>query len=372
MATSEKSGLPNVGQVTSSSAGRYAFIDVLRGVAACLVVFQHGGESVGWFSTTTGIGPEVNFGQIGVLTFFLVSGFVIPLSLERANSLGKFWKHRAFRIYPLYLVIFALEFLRCIAGQGPFSLGAVHNLGLFFLSHLFFLQDYVYRPNFVGASWTLAMEFAWYIMLSAAFVIRANRRSVFLTVITVLGLLTLSAASYVLHLRIPLGRCGIMATCVVGLLFYRLHTSEISFRTFLILVGSIIGAIVPALYVGFGVFDRAEVATVQSVFISWGIAYLLFMGCYAARKQSVMRFRPLLALGTISYSVYLLHPLVESLISSMNVQGTVFMAILFLVTIVLSSLTYRYIEKPGIEYPRRVERKKQERLEIQAQALAND
>jgi Acyltransferase family len=141
MPTPEKVRLPNAG-AAATSGGRYAFIDVLRGVAALLVIFQHGGEGAGWFSIATGFGPWVNFGQVGVLTFFLVSGFVIPLSLERANALGRFWKHRIFRLDPLYLAIFTLELALYLAGYGPFPPGAVHNLGYLLLSHLFFLQEY--------------------------------------------------------------------------------------------------------------------------------------------------------------------------------------------------------------------------------------
>jgi peptidoglycan/LPS O-acetylase OafA/YrhL len=371
MPTPEKVRLPNAGRAATSS-GRYAFIDVLRGVAALLVIFQHGGEGAGWFSVTTGFGPWVNFGQVGVLTFFLVSGFVIPLSLERANALGRFWKHRIFRIYPLYLAIFAFEFALYLIGDGAYPPGSVHNFGYFFLLHLFFLQDYAHLPNFVSASWTLSMEFAWYILLSFAFAVGANRRSVLLAMLTVAGMLALSVASYVLHVRIPLGRFGIMATCVVGLLFYRRHTRELGERAFLALVGSIILSIVLGIYVGFGVFPRPEITTVQCVFVSWGIAYLLFIGCYAAREQSIMQLKPLLGLGTISYSLYLVHPTVQNLIGLANIEGWAHLAILWPATLALSCLTYRFIEKPAIDYPRRMERKKKERLEIKGQALAND
>lgn len=371
MPNPERVRLPNAGR-SATSGGRYAFIDVLRGVAALLVIFQHGGEGAGWFSITTGFGPWINFGQVGVLTFFLVSGFVIPLSLERANALGKFWKHRIFRIYPLYLAIFAFEFALYLVGYGAYPPGAVHNFGYFLLLHLFFLQDYAHLPNFVSASWTLSMEFAWYILLSFAFAARSNRRSVLLAVLTVAALLALSVASYVLHLRIPLGRFGILATCVVGLLFYRRHTHELGQLAFLVLVGSIILAIIPALYIGFGLFQRPEIATVQSVLISWGVAYLLFVGCYVARERSIMQLKPLLGLGTISYSLYLVHPTVQNLIGLAHIEGWAHLAILWPTTLALSYLTYRYIEKPAIDYPRRMERKKKERLEIKGQALAND
>lgn len=367
MTTKSEAELPNAGRA-ATSGGRYAFIDVLRGLAACAVLFQHGGEGAGWFTMTTGFGPWINFGEVGVLAFFLVSGFVIPLSLERANSLASFWKHRALRIYPLYLTIFAYELVFYLSGLGDHA-PTIHNWTVFLLSHLFFVQEYTRQPNFVGPSWTLSLEFVWYILLSFAFVARVNRRSVCLTVCTVLGLLAISALSVALHTRIPLGRFGIVASCVAGLLFYRLHTRAIEWRTFIVSVSSIIAALVLALYVGFGVFKRQDV-TVQCAFISWTVAYLLFIGCYAARNRIVMRFRALLTLGTISYSVYLVHPAIMELIYMTNLRGWAFILILVPATFLLASFTYLYIEKPAMGYPRRQERKKKARRA--AQALAND
>jgi peptidoglycan/LPS O-acetylase OafA/YrhL len=70
---------------------RYGFIDAIRGIAACLVLLQHalyqsgilGDPSAG---KLTGFIPNwLELGETGVVAFFLVSGFVIPLSLEREH-----------------------------------------------------------------------------------------------------------------------------------------------------------------------------------------------------------------------------------------------------------------------------------------------
>ena len=51
---------------------------------------------------------HIDLGKYGVLLFFLVSGYVIPMSLERHGSLRRFWIGRLFRIYPAYLAAIAL------------------------------------------------------------------------------------------------------------------------------------------------------------------------------------------------------------------------------------------------------------------------
>jgi peptidoglycan/LPS O-acetylase OafA/YrhL len=38
--------------------------------------------------------------QYGVFVFFLVSGYIVPASLERKGSVHSFWVSRVFRLYP--------------------------------------------------------------------------------------------------------------------------------------------------------------------------------------------------------------------------------------------------------------------------------
>jgi peptidoglycan/LPS O-acetylase OafA/YrhL len=45
----------------------------------------------------------VDPGQYGVFVFFLVSGYIVPASLEHTGSMRSFCVSRVFRLYPLYL-----------------------------------------------------------------------------------------------------------------------------------------------------------------------------------------------------------------------------------------------------------------------------
>src|SRR5262245_47244671 len=85
----------------SKDANRLAFLDVARGIAALVVLFEHGLEQciphyLDWSL------PRLNLGRIGVLLFFLISGFIIPASLEQGGSQARFWLRRLFRLFPLY------------------------------------------------------------------------------------------------------------------------------------------------------------------------------------------------------------------------------------------------------------------------------
>lgn len=71
------------------NASRYAYIDMIRGIAALAVVLAHCLER-GYPGFRTFQGNVLDFGRFGVIAFFVVSGFVIPVSLQRAGSLNSF------------------------------------------------------------------------------------------------------------------------------------------------------------------------------------------------------------------------------------------------------------------------------------------
>src|SRR6201987_3046645 len=82
---------------------RLAWLDVLRGLAALAVVFDHTSYYAlqhvrslvyQWFDP----------GNYGVFVFFIISGYIVPASLERKGSGRTFWVSRLFRLYPLYLL----------------------------------------------------------------------------------------------------------------------------------------------------------------------------------------------------------------------------------------------------------------------------
>ena len=69
-----------------SKISRLAFVDGLRALAILTVFITHGTEQLGPASThgalLTRIAYDLNFGRVGVVIFFAVSGFLIPSSLR--------------------------------------------------------------------------------------------------------------------------------------------------------------------------------------------------------------------------------------------------------------------------------------------------
>src|SRR6266567_3003914 len=132
---SEPSQLP--AKDAPGTGTRLAWLDVLRGVAALAVVFDHASYYV--LQHVRGIIYQwFDPGNYGVFVFFIISGYIVPASLERKGSVRTFWVSRLFRLYPLYVL-------------------AGNNL-----------------PNVV---WSLSYEMVFYLLLTALFIARVHKRS---------------------------------------------------------------------------------------------------------------------------------------------------------------------------------------------------
>ena len=90
--------------------GRYrvaGLAHVLRGLAALAVVFDHASYYV-LHHVRTLVYQWFDPGNYGVFVFFIISGYIVPASLERKGSVRTFWVSRLFRLYPLYLLAVGL------------------------------------------------------------------------------------------------------------------------------------------------------------------------------------------------------------------------------------------------------------------------
>lgn len=138
---------------------------------ALLVVWSHCFAL--WLGTEDGepisrlFGGVYNAGNIGVLAFFTISGFLITLSYERTKSPLQFLKKRVARIYPGYLVsvtVSSLVFVPLISDWrwSDLTVGDIQGM----LSNLL-LRNFIVGadrlPAVNGALWSIPFEFWCYI-----------------------------------------------------------------------------------------------------------------------------------------------------------------------------------------------------------------
>lgn len=334
---------------------RLSFIDSARGIAALMVLLQHGLEASGLTNAHTGFGHNlINLGQAGVVTFFLISGFVIPLGVEKWGSLKQFAISRIARIYPLYVFILLINIL-LLNSANFLQLDIAAQIKLV-TAHLLFIQEYTIKKNCVAASWTLAVEMVWYIIFAVTVALGVNKRHRAITYPLIAILVALATLSIIKGIRIPLGRIDLLLLCTAGLLMYRKFTNSVQLPQFIEVLSFIFIAIAFGQWVAFGHHQHPEI-TFNAITSSWLLGIVVFYGFYASRKSKHSQHPILLKLGTYSYSIYLVHPLIIQLIEQTSIKGVPMLIALIGTTVLASLFTYKYIEQPAIQWAANLRRK---------------
>lgn len=323
---------------------RLGFLDALRGLAALAVVVQHGGErvSAGFREVT---GSAVQLGQLGVLAFFLVSGFVIPLSLER-GGLRRFAVTRVARLYPAYWTSLVLVAVAWQAGVLQIPGEFRHGLGPWLVESTM-LQSFLGVPQLQGQYWSLAFEVIFYALAALLYALRLHTHTVGLA----LAALGTAVAAHVLgrvtQTTVPLGLANV-ASMFVGTVLFRVASGDVPARTGwrVYAAGAVaVQAVLVLRLRGHTDASTGGTLTLGPMVGAWAGAYLVFAAGFALRSRAVPRW--LAWTGLISYSVYLLHPLVMSAVGEVG-NAAVTMAVWVTLTLAAAAVAHRLVEAPGI------------------------
>ncbi|WP_219462634.1 acyltransferase family protein, partial [Nonomuraea rhizosphaerae] len=155
---------------------RLAWLDALRGLAAMVVVAEHALKPL-WPEARPPIKAVFDPGWYGVMVFFLVSGYIVPASLERRGSVRAFWISRLLRLWPLFAVCVAGMLLLAALGWDDLHTWWGSRTAALALAHAGMLQNLLYVPNVANVLWTLSYEMAFYLLLTAMYVLGVHRRS---------------------------------------------------------------------------------------------------------------------------------------------------------------------------------------------------
>lgn len=137
------------------SIKRNSNIDILRVLAACMVLMVHVTEYAGysWFGV----------GSYGVQLFFIISGYLAFLSLDGNDDVRMYYKKRILRICPTYYICLMLMLFKDYL---------VHFTGIFqlkFFRYVFFIHCLIPSDNWDlwnnhGALWTMSSFMLFYIL----------------------------------------------------------------------------------------------------------------------------------------------------------------------------------------------------------------
>lgn len=299
------------------SSHRLSVLDGLRGVAILLVVTFH---YFGRFTDARGEGlypygdvfaglPVARDGFVGVYLFFIISGFVIFRSLRQSEGPWQFARKRANRLFLPMLVISLATFLllSTILVTPQFEVRPVDLLPSITFTPPLFWKWLDPGVSYVdGVYWTLFVEIRFYVLMAALWFL--FRR------FAVVGLVALAILAVALKAilggwSLPNALLGLalfpehISLFAAGVLYSELMEKDADRR--IIFAG--LAVVIPFTLVGVQWAPEAEGEVIPAMI--WIAAFHLTFLSFAlnARWVGVFAWRPLVWIGLISYSLYLLH-----------------------------------------------------------------
>ncbi|MCF3648702.1 acyltransferase family protein [Synoicihabitans lomoniglobus] len=159
----------NSASASLHSRSRLDILDVLRGLAALAVCLFHlQGEHLSRWPL---IGTLFSHGYLGVYAFFVISGYVIPLSLHGKIVSGIEYRHflhrRFLRLYPVYVVavIFTVALWYGSSWVPGFQGNAPSISPFDYLVNFTLTAGVANQPWILVVSWTLAIEAQFYVLI---------------------------------------------------------------------------------------------------------------------------------------------------------------------------------------------------------------
>ena len=332
-------------------------IDGLRAIAVISVIFYHADNSINNFKILSG-------GFIGVDIFFVISGFLITsIILKELNTTGSFsfknfYIRRIKRIIPVLLFVFVTTFPFIWLFFIPtsfidFSKSLLSSL--FFVSnHHFYLSGELYdaensllKP--LMHTWSLSIEEQYYIIfpliLTIVFKFFKNK---LLKIFLILFSISLISMIYIFQKNESLAFFSFFTRfweLLLGSIVAILHTYKKNLQKNNHNFYSILGLLMIA-YSIFFYNDSTKSPYIPTLLPVLGTSLIIYFNNENGFVYKILSLKYLVFLGLISYSLYLWHYPVFAIGRTTEFFGDGVSKKLFLITFVLSLISYYFVEKP--------------------------
>lgn len=324
---------------------RLTGIDALRGLAAISVVFYHYTtryQQKFGFAEPPGI--EFPFGHLGVNLFFVISGFVIFMTLERIRRPEDFVVSRFSRLFPTFwaavLLTACVEALSQALGSG---LSLPH-----IAANLLMVHEFLGFPSVDGVYWTLQVELFFYLWMFTLWLIGGLQRPYpWLGLWLLLSLAQGGVAGWSLPIPYRLAQLWLLPQIpffVLGMAVYLQQSRGAAERFGPFALGI---AALTVIYLSQG-----------SELLAWAISFLVLLQLALRINARAERLaRPVLWLGAVSYPLYLLHQNIGYTVIHFSQQwganALIAGLLALLVALLLAGGVHRLVELPAMDAIRR-------------------
>lgn len=312
-------------------------LDVLRGIAALnVVLFHYTAKFRLNFGHDYPSKYDWNIGQYGVELFFIISGFVIFMSLQGKTSIGDFAYKRFSRLYPTYWICMILTFLVVGLARDP---GIESQSAAVFLMNLTMIQGAFNIKNIDGVYWSLIPELFFYVSMGLLFQLG------WLNKVRTIALVWLSLMLFNTLFKLPFGAYFLNLEYgmffMAGILFYQIKFAKGDWHEHVL--------------IGFCFLAAVLTHPGLTLFYVFVFIFLLFY-LFVYDQLKFFSWKPFIFLGYISYPLYLLHQNIGFVLMRKmepyigNEYLLIFITMVLIVT--LAWLVTRFLEKPVLQFLR--------------------
>lgn len=311
---------------------------------------------------------QFTYGVTGVDLFFIISGFVIFLTINRTTHWKDFVLNRFIRLYPTYwlcvsFTVFLVLVVKLFTGQEVNQLLPQYIINLSMFQHYFNVKD------LDGSYWTLIIEMLFYIAILFIWVAKKIER-IEVVGYAALGLVLID--DIIIEQYVPSLYRSIEALLPIlkhlpmflaGILFYKIKfEGETNQRYFGL--AFCFGA---ALVLADDLWSSAALSLIEygSIIFIYFVVWLL----YVRDRLGFIVSKPALFFGRISYSLYLIHQflsigvIIPFMTNRLHLNFTAAALTALVVSIGIASFITIYFEEPVIK---RLRQKVKERAALRA------
>jgi peptidoglycan/LPS O-acetylase OafA/YrhL len=354
-------------------SSRIPSLDGLRAVSIGGVLLAH--ASIG-FTGSPGGWPHAlgeRAGSLGVLFFFVISGYLITSLLKReADRTGRidlvgFYQRRMLRIFPAFYTYLAVIAGLTTAGVLSIAPRELVAAGLHVWNYGgLWIDGTAHGVWFLGHFWTLALEEQFYLLWPLTVVLVGLRRSAAVAVGVCVAAPLLRVACYALFpqargmiiMMLPTGADALMVGCVAALLesgdrFEQLMHKVAAPAGAALALAALVCVSTPLTVAFRGAYTLPIGRTIDALCVC---IIVISMTRHAnSLAGRLLNTRPLIHIGVLSYSLYLWQQL---FLTSFNTTWTGRLPLSLVCAYSAALCSYLFIERPFLALKQKTHRRR--------------